>query len=61
VDKEGRTIEFMPGAKRDVFTAKRFFRKMVASRATPRRVRFIFDQQERRTLDLPTCTASRNV
>ena len=37
-DKEGQTIEFMPGAKRDVPAAKRFFRKVV--RAEHRRLPF---------------------
>jgi transposase-like protein len=38
VDKEGRTIEFMLSAKRDVSAAKRFFKKMV--RADHRRLPF---------------------
>jgi transposase-like protein len=38
VDKEGNTIEFMLSAKRDVFAAKRFFKKMV--RADHRRLPF---------------------
>jgi transposase-like protein len=38
VDKEGNTIEFMLSAKRDVFAAKRFFRKMM--RADHRRLPF---------------------
>jgi IS6 family transposase len=38
VDKEGNTIEFMLSAKRDVSTAKRFFRKMM--RADHRRLPF---------------------
>jgi transposase-like protein len=38
VDKEGNTIEFMLSAKRDVFVAKRFFRKMM--RADHRRLPF---------------------
>jgi transposase, IS6 family len=38
VDKEGRTIEFMLSAKRDVSAAKRFFRKMM--RADHRRLPF---------------------
>jgi IS6 family transposase len=29
VDKQGNTIEFMLSAKRDVFAAKRFFKKMM--------------------------------
>jgi IS6 family transposase len=38
LDKEGNTIEFMLRAKRDVFAAKRFFRKMM--RADHRRLPF---------------------
>ena len=38
VNKEGQTIEFMLSAKRDVFAAKRFFRKMM--RADHRRLPF---------------------
>jgi transposase-like protein len=38
VDKEGQTIEFMPGAKREVTTARRFFKKML--RAEHRRLPF---------------------
>jgi transposase-like protein len=38
VDKEGNTIEFMLGAKRDVSAAKRFFKKMM--RADHRRLPF---------------------
>jgi IS6 family transposase len=38
VDKEGNTIEFMLSAKRDVSTAKRFFKKMM--RADHRRLPF---------------------
>jgi transposase-like protein len=38
VDKEGQTIEFMLSAKRDVSTAKRFFKKMM--RADHRRLPF---------------------
>jgi IS6 family transposase len=38
VDKEGNTIEFMLSAKRDVFAAKRFFKKMM--RAEHRRLPF---------------------
>jgi transposase, IS6 family len=38
VDKEGRTIEFMLSAKRDVSAAKRFFKKMM--RAEHRRLPF---------------------
>lgn len=38
VDKEGNTIEFMLGAKRDVLAAKRFFKKMM--RAEHRRLPF---------------------
>jgi transposase-like protein len=38
VDKEGNTIEFMLGAKRDVAAAKRFFKKMM--RAEHRRLPF---------------------
>jgi transposase-like protein len=38
VDKEGTTIEFMLGAKRDVSAAKRFFKKM--KRADHRRLPF---------------------
>jgi transposase-like protein len=38
VDKEGRTIEFMLPAKRDVLAAKRFFKKMM--RAEHRRLPF---------------------
>ncbi len=38
VDKEGQTIEFMLSAKRDVSTAKRFFKKMM--RAEHRRLPF---------------------
>ena len=37
IDKEGNTIEFMLSAKRDVFAAKRFFKKM---RADHRRLPF---------------------
>jgi len=38
VDKEGQTIEFMLSAKRDIFAAKRFFKKMM--RADHRRLPF---------------------
>jgi IS6 family transposase len=38
VDKEGKTIEFMLSAKRDVSAARRFFKKMM--RAEPRRLPF---------------------
>ncbi len=38
VDKDGRTIEFMLSAKRDVTMAKRFFKKMM--RAEHRRLPF---------------------
>ncbi len=38
VDKEGNTIEFMLSAKRDIFAAKRFFKKMM--RAEHRRLPF---------------------
>jgi transposase-like protein len=38
VDKQGNTIEFMLSAKRDVFAAKRFFKKMM--RADHRRLPF---------------------
>ncbi len=38
MDKEGNTIEFMLGAKRDVAAAKRFFKKMM--RAEHRRLPF---------------------
>jgi transposase-like protein len=38
MDKEGQTIEFMLSAKRDVFAAKRFFKKMM--RADHRRLPF---------------------
>jgi IS6 family transposase len=38
VDKEGQTIEFMLSAKRDIFAAKRFFKKMM--RAEQRRLPF---------------------
>jgi transposase, IS6 family len=38
VDKEGQTIEFRLSAKRDVFAAKRFFKKMM--RAEHRRLPF---------------------
>src|SRR2546421_8875135 len=40
VDKEGNTIEFMLSAKRDVFAAKRFFKKLM--RAEHRRLPFSF-------------------
>jgi transposase-like protein len=38
VDKEGQTIEFMLGAKRDISAAKRFFKKLM--RADHRRLPF---------------------
>ena len=38
IDSTGQTIEFMLSAKRDVSTAKRFFRKMI--RADHRRLPF---------------------
>ena len=38
VDKEGNTIEFMLSAKRDIFAAKRFFKKLM--RADHRRLPF---------------------
>jgi transposase-like protein len=39
VDKEGQTIEFMLNAKRDVSTAKRFFKRMM--RVEYRRLPFL--------------------
>jgi IS6 family transposase len=38
VDTDGNTVEFMPSAKRDVWAAKRFFKKML--RADHRRLPF---------------------
>jgi transposase-like protein len=38
VDKEGNTIEFMLSAKRDISSAKRFFKKV--TRAARRRLPF---------------------
>jgi transposase-like protein len=36
VDKQGRTVDFLLSERRDVATAKRFFRKALANRPTPR-------------------------
>ncbi len=38
VDKEGATIDFLLTAKRDVKTAKRFFKKAIGSSAVPKKI-----------------------